>query len=178
MSCEDARKHIGDNLGKYNTLRTYLDPLYATLGKEGDNAEAVKWRASNLIEFVDVYLSDHSKEIPSSVGGVNDIDQAGLYYMFISKQIALLASDFVDKRETLDDETLETQYYSKFDLLEDDLEPSRFRHICNVYSVLNRAWNPYNNLYDYISGNGNHPLILFLINTDGRIHHRKIYCKT
>ncbi|MDR2920991.1 MAG: hypothetical protein LBV72_16725 [Tannerella sp.] len=120
-SCEDGYKHLQNNLGKYNTAESYLNGVYTGLEYAEQNPDGLKRKSDSLIEYVDGYLTQYSKDVPTSLADVTNIDNAALYYMSIIKQIALVASDYAGKIATLTDEEVEELYYRKFDLLADEL---------------------------------------------------------
>ncbi len=119
VSCEDAYKQLQDNLGQYNTGTSYVNRLYDSIKEVKNNPNGVKASAQNMIEYADSYLTYYGKDVPTSLDGVNSINNAMLYYLSISKQIALLTSDFAGKAENLTFEEAEEQYYSKLDQLVD-----------------------------------------------------------
>ena len=116
----DAYKHLQDNIGRFNTTESYLDDIYDEFENAEENPNGLKTSAKNLIDYVDTYLNNNSKDLPSSIDSISDIDNAMLYYMSIAKQIALLSSDYADKAGTLTDEELDV-YDEKLGLLEDGL---------------------------------------------------------
>jgi|GEM_PF-5976271 len=116
----DAYKYLQDNMSRFNTTESYLDDLYNEMDNAKENPNGLKTSAKNLIDYVDTYLNNNSKNIPSSLDGINDIDNAMLFYMSVAKQMALLSSDYADKAATLTDEELDG-YDEKLGLLEDSL---------------------------------------------------------
>ena len=117
ISCNGSYKHLQDNTGLYNTCISNSNELLERLRGIRIYPDSARAYARYVIDYVDDYTMRHGKDIPSSVKEVSDLDHAVLYYMSITRQMAVMTSGFAGKADVWTQEEAEELFYSKADSL-------------------------------------------------------------